>query len=614
MRNDRDVVEGNLIGVDVTGMVGLAPQSKPSSCGSSGGSALMLIYGNNNRIGGTTVAARNVISGGGAADGIDIIGGCIACPGGHAGDLNVIQGNFIGTDVLGTHAIASADGIYLFCANNNLIGGASPGAGNLISGNTASGFHPWAAGVLVEGSTGLPDPCGEGNLIQGNKIGTTVSGAAPLPNGVGVAVDGGNKNLIGASQPGAGNIIAFNYTPLLFGPEGYGVVIDAAGFPVDGVGNTISGNSIHSNTRLGIELNHDAFVTPNDPGDADTGSNDVQNFPVITSVQVAGGSTTIQGTLNSEPQKTYTVEVFSNSSCNAVWDPNGLPDPQLAGEGETYLGSVSVSTDGAGDAAFTSTYPVTLSATDVVTATATNPNGSTSEFSTCADVTTATAGTIIVRKHTVPAGSAQSFAFTTDYGNGFSLKDGGSNTSGALQPGTYAVSETSVSGWDTSASCDDGSPSNAITLSPGETVTCTFTNTQRGLAKVVKTVSGAAPSGSQSFTFELRQGASTTQAGSTLESGSADAGNGGTLDFTTTLIPGTTYALCETVMPGWMMTLGPPSTSSTTQAATTASSAPNFSVAPGQTRSFAVDNATPGRTRSNDRLLEELGLMLEFAW
>jgi hypothetical protein len=75
-------------------------------------------------------------------------------------------------------------------------------------------------------------------------------------------------------------------------------------------------------------------------------------------------------------------------------------------------------------------------------------------------------------------------------------------------------------------------------------------------AKVVKTVSGVAPSGSQSFTFQLRQGATTTDNGTTLESKVANAGNGGVINFATGLEPGSTYQLCEIVMPGWSTSLG----------------------------------------------------------
>ena len=91
------------------------------------------------------------------------------------------------------------------------------------------------------------------------------------------------------------------------------------------------------------------------------------------------------------------------------------------------------------------------------------------------------AGKILVDKVTTPAGSAQLFEFDSDYGANFFLDDNDPvNDSGFLNPGTYAVAEVNIpAGWDlTSATCSDGSPVTAIVLGAGETVTCTFANTQ----------------------------------------------------------------------------------------------------------------------------------------
>ncbi len=99
------------------------------------------------------------------------------------------------------------------------------------------------------------------------------------------------------------------------------------------------------------------------------------------------------------------------------------------------------------------------------------------------------AGKIIVVKQTLPDGSAESFTFAPSYNSGvtFNLTDGQSNNSGFIAPGTYSVAETVPAGWDlTSAICDDGSVVDVINLSANETVTCTFTNTQRGSLDVTK--------------------------------------------------------------------------------------------------------------------------------
>ncbi|MCB9107430.1 MAG: hypothetical protein H6633_24715 [Anaerolineales bacterium] len=137
-----------------------------------------------------------------------------------------------------------------------------------------------------------------------------------------------------------------------------------------------------------------------------------------------------------------------------------------------------------------------------------------------------------------------------------------------LKPGDYSVTEADpVPNFDfTNLECSDEEDQNgassvdgrtaSIKLDPGETVTCTYTNTERGMARVVKTVNNQPPTGDQAFEFQLRQGASTTEVGTTLETQVANAGNGGDITFATKLVPGDTYQLCEVVMPGWMTTLG----------------------------------------------------------
>jgi len=109
--------------------------------------------------------------------------------------------------------------------------------------------------------------------------------------------------------------------------------------------NAIIGNSIHGNTELGIDLVggvEDGFgITDNDAGDGDTGANERQNYPVLTSA-VADGTTTItiDGSLNSAAGTTFRIEFFASN----VEDGTGY------GEGKAYLGFTTVTTDGGGDA------------------------------------------------------------------------------------------------------------------------------------------------------------------------------------------------------------------------------------------------------------------------
>jgi len=154
------------------------------------------------------------------------------------------------------------------------------------------------------------------------------------------------------------------------------------------------------------------------------------------------------------------------------------------------------------------------------------------------------AGKIIVVKQTLPDDSSQSFTFNPSYGSSFNLTGGQSNDSGFLAPGNYSVSETVPAGWDqTSATCDDGSSVSAISLQAGETVTCTFTNTQRGHLIVQKTT---IPAG-DSQVFNI----------SASGSGTITGGGAGTVtdanDKNYEVTPGT-YSVAETVPSDWAKT------------------------------------------------------------
>src|SRR5439155_26433161 len=129
-----------------------------------------------------------------------------------------------------------------------------------------------------------------------------------------------------------------------------------------------------SNDDLGIDLDPTG-VTPNDAGDGDTGVNNLQNYPVITSAAWDGTATNINVTFNSAASTTFTLEFFSNDVC----DPSGY------GEGQSYFYSNSVTTDGGGNASFTVTTGFDFRGKGI-TSTATDPNGNTSEFSNCAVV------------------------------------------------------------------------------------------------------------------------------------------------------------------------------------------------------------------------------------
>jgi len=331
------MIQGNFIGPDAAGTGAISPDF---GVGLSGTTSFVTV-------GGTTPAERNVISGNGGR-GV-IIGGSI---GGQIVENNTVEGNFIGTDVSGILPLGNGE-FGVECNDfNNTIGGSATGAGNLIAFNAFGGIN-------AEGANGL--------AVQGNFIGTDATGTARLGNqGPAISVFGVIGSTIGGINPGEGNTIAFN---------GTGGVSGAVAVFGSGTGNSIRGNSIHDNLATGIDLSAGGGpdgVTANDLGDADTGGNNLQNFPIVSSV-TNGANTTVDGLLNSTPGTTYDLDFYANPACSRF--------PRDFMQGATYIGSAQVTTDGSGNGAFHVTTLAATSAGTPVSATATDPSGNTSEFS-----------------------------------------------------------------------------------------------------------------------------------------------------------------------------------------------------------------------------------------
>ncbi len=253
-----------------------------------------------------------------------------------AGASNVVvEGSLVGDN--------NNHGVLLSNAVSARIGGTTAPARNLISGNGGGG-------IAIEGALGRD------NAVLGNLIGTDDSGAASGgANFWGVVINDTSNNRIGGTNTGEANVIAFSSTA--------GILIHP------GTNNPARGNRIFGNGSLGIDL-YNSGVTPNDPDDSDDGGNQSQNFPVLTSSSALAGSTTIQGSLQSRASSTFTVDFYTSAS----------KDPSNHGEGEFYLGSAQVTTDGAGNAVINVVLPATIQGR-FLTATATDPFGNTSEFS-----------------------------------------------------------------------------------------------------------------------------------------------------------------------------------------------------------------------------------------
>ena len=324
-----NLIQGNYIGTDVAGTAGLG-----------NGLVGIFILGSNNTIGGTTAAARNLISGNGAVS-FNPASPFRTLP------AQSFRATISAPTWRAPAAIAnSGEGITVTgSSSNTTIGGSAAGDGNLISGNTGDGVSAFNSGG--------------GTSVQGNKIGTQVNGTSALGNTFAGVKFFTSNNSAGGSGANEGNIIAFNSE---------GVLVNN-----NATQNSIRRNSIFSNTNLGIDLG--AFtlgdgVTANDVGDGDSGPNNRQNFPVITSAGV--GATTVTGTLDSAAGS-YTIDIYANTACDGSGN----------GEGETWLGS-GTATGGV----FSVTVPV-LTAGQILTGTATDASGNTSEFSVCSHASTA---------------------------------------------------------------------------------------------------------------------------------------------------------------------------------------------------------------------------------
>lgn len=367
-------IEGNYIGVDADGFALPAPRQHVGIS--------LIQQSNQNVIGGSMPAARNLISNNDR--GISI-----------GGNANVIEGNYIGTNAAGTAAIPNQDGVYFAAAvgvvrgnvvsgnlrygliasegtyaiqgnyigvdatgmnalpngldgiacidpapGDVLIGGASSGQRNVISGNGGYGIRFLSADTMNV-------------IIQSNLIGVAADGTTAAPNAAGgIRIDTAlTRTLTGGANAGEGNVIAHNGGP--------GVAIAALS-----TRNTIRGNSIFANAGLGIDLSIDG-PTPNDPLDADTGGNLLQNFPVLSSATLTASQLIVTGSLDSTPSAAFTLDLYANSA-----------------SGQQFHGSQAVTTNATGQASFTLSLPLPAAANATITATATDAQGNTSEFST----------------------------------------------------------------------------------------------------------------------------------------------------------------------------------------------------------------------------------------
>jgi CSLREA domain-containing protein len=386
---DNNTVTGNLIGTNLAGTAAIPNDTGVFVRNSSG-----------NAIGGSVSGGESNLISGNAEQGVLVTGN-------NAANIT-IAGNAIGTNLAGTAAVANKHGVRIENGAHT-IGGATPDDGNVISGNSQNGVYIIGAGA-------------DGNLLQSNRIGTSIDGSGPVPNDrSGVLIEDAPGNFVGSAAAGnsiAGNTqtgvkirgigatgntvqnnaIGLDGLTMMPVPNGDGIRIsdDASDNIIGGMAdstdneianntgrgvwisggtnNAVSRNSIHDNGALGISIGA-LSATPNDPdtgsgADADTGANNLQNTPDLTTVALSAGNLSINYSMSSAAANSaypITVEFF-------------LAD--AGGEGGTFLGTDNIGSPSAKTANIPA-GPAALGSP--IVATATDNNGNTSEFSAAAN-------------------------------------------------------------------------------------------------------------------------------------------------------------------------------------------------------------------------------------
>ena len=252
----------------------------------------LMITGDGNTVGGPAEGDGNVVSGN-RIEGIEFRADPVTDD---PSEDNTVEGNLVGTDAEGDAALPNGDdGIEIIDANDNEI------VDNVISGNGGNGVR-----IRVDDTADA-----DHNRLVGNAIGTDAGGVLDLGNDeAGVRIEeGADQNEVGGTNVADdGNTIAYN--------DEDGVAVE------DSSTNTILGNSMFANADLGIDLDDDG-PTANDPGDADTGSNELVNVPELTGATTTSVDWQIVDGL---PGQSVRIDVYS---CDD-------------GEGRTFLGTADL--------------------------------------------------------------------------------------------------------------------------------------------------------------------------------------------------------------------------------------------------------------------------------
>ena len=374
----RNIIQGNYVGLDATGLAGPGNGSHGIQIEEASGNTIW-----DNWVGANTLAGIRIID---TNNGEDIPSN------------NVLQGNYIGlaADLQGLTPNGE-DGIALNGGQNNQVGGTQEGEGNFISGNEFAGIY-------------ITDNAQQ-NRIEGNRIGLHPLTGSGGNDDAGIDIFMANDNVIGGTTEGSGNIILNNQLAginvTLVRPEGkrssralnqqyQRSSIVHANTPSSrsrvastirspnalepayagslslppGEGNAIWGNDIFNNGGLPIDLNQDGRTT-NDANDADGGANKSQNYPDIIGAVIVDTTLSINyqvASATTHSMYPLAIEFYFNSENGGSWligrDTYEAADAQSSKTVSLELETAVFSTDFNG-----------------LLATATDSEGNTSEYS-----------------------------------------------------------------------------------------------------------------------------------------------------------------------------------------------------------------------------------------
>lgn len=364
--SERNIVSGNSWhGIDIWGTSNVVAGNYVGLASNG----LTAIGNGRNGIAGGTLASSNRIGTNG--DGISDVEERNVISGNHQNGIliyslsptqfpsgNIIAGNYIGTDTTGTIGVGNVGrGISLQSTAGTRVGTDGDGQGDGSEGNV----------VADNGLGGIELVNSRDSVIAGNIVGAAADGLTPLGNrtsgygaqwGYGIWLqNGSNNNRIGTNGDGVSDAVETNR---VWFNETEGVRLTGSGT----VRNEVRGNSIAANGQQAIDLGDDGPDVV-DSLDVDSGPNEKQNYPVLSQA-TANAGIVVSGQLNSSPSTTFTLDFYASATTGAA---------------ERYLGSGTVTTGTAGNAAFSVTLATTASDGELITATATDPVGNTSELS-----------------------------------------------------------------------------------------------------------------------------------------------------------------------------------------------------------------------------------------